>query len=255
MLTFLSFLTIDWVFEQCYAPMRKTGDIFLTVSPGATNLWITDAEAAHQITSQRDVFPKSLESYRILAVFGENILTTEGNEWRKHRKVSAPGFNEKNNVMVFAESCKQTQAMLKTWLGPGGKGNITLKEVPGDVMRLTLHIISLVGFGVHLLWPGETPDSKLGEEAAVFSSNVPSGGHTMSFEHSLETLLERMVIVLLLPEWAMSKPLPRSSIISRTNIIRTNPSQNISGLVRIPSQLASVYERTYGPKNRRGSCW
>jgi cytochrome P450 len=188
--------------------MKKTGDLFLTVSPGAINLWVTDAEAAHQITSHREQFPKPLESYRILTIFGENIITTEGNEWRKHRKVSAPGFNEKNNVMVFAESCKQTQGMLKGWLGPNGTGNISLTDVPGDALRLTLHIISLVGFGVHLLWPGEMPGSNA--EAAVFSSNEPVAGHTMSFEHSLETLLERMIVVLLLPEWLMSKP-PESS--------------------------------------------
>jgi cytochrome P450 len=30
---------------------------------------------------------KPVESYRILRVYGENVVTTEGEEWRKHRKV------------------------------------------------------------------------------------------------------------------------------------------------------------------------
>lgn len=49
--------------------------------------------------------------------------------------------------------------------------NPTIEEVPKNIMRLTLHIISRVGFGVCLLWPGENPDEKENAKDAVFSSN------------------------------------------------------------------------------------
>jgi hypothetical protein len=49
--------------------------------------------------------------------------------------------------------------------------NPTIEEVPKDAMRLTLHIISRVGFWVRLLWPGENPDEKETAKDAVFSSN------------------------------------------------------------------------------------
>jgi cytochrome P450 len=173
----------DWTWELLFEPFREKGDIILTVSPGGINIWLANAEAIHQVTARRDAFPKPLESYRILEIFGRNIITTEGGEWKQHRKIAAPGFNEKNNTLVFAEAVAQAQGMLRKWMGPDGKGNNTLEEVPTDAMRLTLHIITRIGFGVRLLWPGEK----------------------MSFEHSLDTLLENLIWVLLTPKWVLSK--------------------------------------------------
>lgn len=134
------------------------------------------------------------------------MVSTEGIEWRRHRKVSSPTFNEKNNALVFAESCSQAQGMLRKWTGAKGEGNFTLGEdLPHDTMRLALHIISTIGFGVRLLWPGEQPSEKNGSKVADYRSNEPTGGHTMSLEHALSILLDRLFLVLILPKWLLSK--------------------------------------------------
>ncbi|KAF4625080.1 hypothetical protein G7Y89_g13089 [Cudoniella acicularis] len=195
----------DWVWRKLLDPVKKNGDVFLSVHPGGIYVWATNAEVIHQFTSQREAFPKPLESYRILEIFGRNVITTEGGDWKRHRKVSSPGFSEKNNALVFAEACSQAEGMLLKWLGPGGVGNITLKEVPSDTLRLTLHIISSIGFGVQLLWPGETVGEKQSAEARLYSSNEPPEGHSMTFENSLEILLEQLVLVLSLPEWILKR--------------------------------------------------
>lgn len=130
-------------------------------------------------------------------------MSTEGTDWKLHRKVTSPGFNEKNNVLVFQESIAQAQGMLRKWLGPGGKGNHTLTEVPMDSMRVTLHVISKIGFGVGLLWPGEELTEK--DKASLnYSSHEPTEGFTMSFEHALSHLLENLIWVLLIPDWLLS---------------------------------------------------
>lgn len=157
------------------------------------------------MSARREAFPKPLESYRILEIFGRNIITTEGNEWKQHRKITSPGFNEKNNVLVFRESCRQAQGMLRKWTKAR---STTLKEVPMDTMRLTLHIISKIGFGVRLLWPEETPSEKESAQDGVYSSHEPPPGHSMSFEHALNTLLENLLWVLLTPKWILSESLP-----------------------------------------------
>lgn len=197
-------MTPDFTWEKLHSPWEKMGDIFLTISPGLTNVWVANAEAIHQITSRRDAFPKPLQSYKILEIFGRNIISTEGVEWKQHRKVSSPSFNEKNNVLVFSEACRQAQGMLKKWAGPDGKGNVTIHDAPTDTDRLTLHIISSVGFGKRLLWPGEKREE--GESSQdVYSSEVPADGHTMSFENALNTLLEKLIWVLVTPKWLLSK--------------------------------------------------
>jgi cytochrome P450 len=211
----------DWVWEQRFYPFEKKGDVLLTVSPGAIHIWLANAEAIRQVTARREAFPKPLESYRILDIFGRNVITTEGGEWRQHRKISSPVFNEKNNALVFAEACRQAEGLLGKWLRQRPEAS-TIEEVPVDVMRLTLHIISRVGFGVRLLWPGEKPDEKESAQDTVFSSSDPPVGHTMSYENSLDTLLGSLLWVILAPKWLMSK------IASRTRRVSTNSNRTSS---------------------------
>lgn len=187
-----------------FEPFQKRGDVFLTVSPSSIHVWLANAEAIRQVAAGREAFPKALESYRILDIFGRSLLSTEGAEWKSHRKVTSPGFNEKNNALVFAESCRQAQGMLMKWTGDGSK-NSRVEQVPTDTMRLTLHIISRVGFGVRLLWPGEQLNDVENDRNAAYGSHKPLEGHTMNFEHALESLLENLIWVLLTPKWLLSK--------------------------------------------------
>lgn len=197
----IDFMTPDWAWEKGYSPFARNGDTFCTAAPGGILVWTVDADAVTQICARRDAFPKPLESYEILNIFGKNLLSTEGHTWKAHRKITSPSFNEKNNVLVFEEAVNQSQQMLKHWTGPEGRGNITLDTVATDTLRTTLHIISRVGFGVSLLWPGEEPKNK--EEA--ISSEELVDGHTMSFARALGTLLERLLLVVLIPTWLLSK--------------------------------------------------
>jgi len=175
----------------------------MLVSPGGIQIYLANAEAIRQVTAKREAFPKPLESYKVLDIFGRNVITTEGGEWKQHRKVLSPSFNEKNNALVFAEACRQAQGMLRKWKTTSGDS--TIREVPIDVMRLTLHIISKIGFGVGLLWPGEKIIEKESTQDAVFSSVELPEGHSMSYETSMDTLLANLVWVILTPKWLKRK--------------------------------------------------
>lgn len=176
----------------------------MTVSPRSPIIWLANAEAIHQVTSRREAFPKPLATYRAIDLFGRNVVTTEGAEWKMHRKITSPSFNEKNNALVFAESISQTRGMLRKWMGSDFKGNMTVEEVPLDTTRVTLHIISLVGFGVRLLWPGEEPRKDQSISDAAYSSHTPPPGHTVSFEESLRVILEQLHFLVLIPTILLS---------------------------------------------------
>lgn len=51
-------------------------------------------------------FPKPVKQYTILQFFGNNIVASEGEEWKRYRKVSAPAFSERNNKLVWDETVK-----------------------------------------------------------------------------------------------------------------------------------------------------
>jgi hypothetical protein len=77
-----------------------------------TNLFVADAEAnkvrlllprveldppnpiSQAITTYRAKFPKDVNHYAILASFGSNVVVSEGEEWKKYRKLVAPAFSE-----------------------------------------------------------------------------------------------------------------------------------------------------------------
>ena len=43
------------------------------------------------------------------------MLTTEGAEWRLHRKITSRPFSEKNNQLVHDESIRQATQMMASW--------------------------------------------------------------------------------------------------------------------------------------------
>lgn len=164
-----------------------------------------NAEAIRQITSRREHFPKYVESYEILRVFGNNVLTSEGAIWRNHRKVTSASFNERNAALVFQEAIHQAQGLVNMWMGPGGEDSGTINTLDEDTMRLALHIIAYVGFGLKLLWPGESLPAKANLKMAKYGSPEATAGHKMSFVATIATALECILLILLVPRWILGK--------------------------------------------------
>lgn len=193
----------DWPYKTGQVHFEATGaETFITVSPYDMILFTEDAEVIHQITQRREAFPKDLAMYQILAIFGENVLTTEGHEWRKHRKLTAASFNEKNAASTFSESIKQAQGLLSTWFGPEGEKLGTTKTISSlehDTLVWALNIISYVGFGLRLLWPGQDIPQDVDSSMAKYTSFKPLAGHTLTFSDSIAETLEKIVAIMLIP--------------------------------------------------------
>jgi hypothetical protein len=183
-------------------------DTFLTVSPGGTLLWTADANVISQITNRRNDFPKPIQIYQSVDLYGKNVVSTEGPHWRQHRKITSPPFTEKNNHMVWSESLHAAEAMITSWVGKDRNKNQTVERIADDSMRLSLHVISQAGFGVRLLWPGvedqdEVPTLKAGA-SSKFSNKGVSDGHTMSYTFAIHTLLANILLIMLVPHWILS---------------------------------------------------
>jgi cytochrome P450 len=182
----------DFVWAKKYETFKKlNSDVFLIVSPGANTLYVADPQAHSQITTRRNDFPKPTWLYSSVDVFGKNVVSVEGANWRHHRKITSPPFSEKNNQVVWEESLSQAQSMMTEWTGKDSNDSGTVWSVASETMRLALHIISRAGFGVRLHWPHENSVEDIPE------------GHTMSYKESLETLLHRMIAVIITPRWLL----------------------------------------------------
>ncbi|TLD32304.1 cytochrome p450 [Venturia nashicola] len=212
----VNLIEADWTWRVLFTPFGPLGkpgaDTFLIVSPESNMLCTAEAEVINQITTRRNDFPKPIAMYKSLDIYGKNVVTVEGTEWRRHRKVTAPQFNEKSNAVVWKESIFQAEEMAKSWQnGRSSKANghanekssslgHLVSELSKDTMRLSLHVISRAGFGVRCLWPGDTDAEKV--EGSMDSNIIPQG-HEMSYTNSLETLLHRILALILMPDWLL----------------------------------------------------
>jgi hypothetical protein len=91
--------------------------------------------AIQKVSLSRSRFPKPVQYYSFLTFFGRNILASEGDEWKKYRKIVAPAFSDvsitcyalfqhprlmmfatfkRNNRLVWEESIKIVQDMFET---------------------------------------------------------------------------------------------------------------------------------------------
>lgn len=81
-------------------------DLWWTVGPGGPGLWVSDADVLSQITHRWKDFPKPVGPYESLEIFGPNVVTTEGADWQRHRKITGPPFNDRNSKYgLYSNSC------------------------------------------------------------------------------------------------------------------------------------------------------
>lgn len=190
-----------WAYHKLYSVFATYGDAFLVVSPWGLYLANASPSVIHQIATRRTDWVKPIEHYAVVEQFGPNVVTTEGSTWREHRKITSGSFNEKSNAVVWKESIRQAQQMIKAWARRNSNGADSAMEV-GDVYpdaaTTSMHIIGRSGFGVKLLWPGEELEGEDEAEAEgggyeKFSSHEPRGRYTMTFKESMHTMLRGVI--------------------------------------------------------------
>ena len=179
----------------------------MTVSPTSMHLTSVNAGVNSQIMARRFDFQKPVEDYDIVNQFGRSVLSSEGADWRRQRRIIAPAFSEKSNAYVWEQSLEQAQSLLSFWAQKPGNTVQDMKiETPQvDTGTLTLHVICGAGFGVPQLWPHED-ESRLGNKRLEgFNTFELTGGHEWTFKDSLKKTVGLEIMFLwLFPHWLLS---------------------------------------------------
>jgi cytochrome P450 len=103
----------------------------------------------------------------MLNVFGPNLGTTEGQQWQRHRKVTATCFNENNNELVWSESIRQATGMLRYWLSKP-----SINSIGDDTRTLSLHVMSSAGFGKSYPFRGPEESSLIAEDSSSYKESL-----------------------------------------------------------------------------------
>lgn len=110
------------------------------------------------MTSSRARFPKPVDLYKGILFFGRNIIASEGDHWKKYRKICAPAFSDvsllcygplelefrrnhqRNNKLVWDETLQIMRGLFEdVW---GDRDVITVDhcvEITLPVSRFPIH--------------------------------------------------------------------------------------------------------------------
>jgi cytochrome P450 len=145
-------------------------------------LWTCDIAVMQQLfagTGKTTDIPS--DHVQFFQLYGPNIGTTEGDEWRMHRRVVTSAFTPGMNAAVWKETMSQTEMMLNKMLRDGG----IVPVIKHWTSRLALHVINGVMYRKSLSWEEST-------EA------VPAG-HTMSYQRAMFGVVERLATLFMIP--------------------------------------------------------
>ncbi|KUJ18110.1 cytochrome P450 [Mollisia scopiformis] len=202
-------MDFDWWY-QCPARRELGSDVYWVASPGGLCLMVTDADVISEIAHRWKDFGKMVEPYRTLAVFGQNVVTSEGTTWQRHRKITGPPFNEKNSSLVFADSIAQAKAMLASFTSDadGKRSSPGNEPVVDDLlhwtMTVTLHVLSGAAFSLKMPWPTKSiaasSEDQFNEPHSTFKITEK---HTMSFQQSVDSLMDYLPFIIFFPSWLL----------------------------------------------------
>ncbi|CUA70459.1 hypothetical protein RSOLAG22IIIB_04197 [Rhizoctonia solani] len=159
-------------FRAKYSEFMRAGkDAYMQVAMNNSrpNVYIADPRAIKTIATQKQRYGKDVKMVgQVVGIYGDNIASTEGEDWKRHRKETQRAFNEKSIRMVWSETETIMNNLFKIW----DKLDTTEIIVLIVFKKLALLVISTAGFGRRISW--DTTEDK------------PSGGR----------------VIMLIPTWA-----------------------------------------------------
>ncbi|KAG7407946.1 Cytochrome P450 3A9 [Fusarium oxysporum f. sp. raphani] len=169
---------------------------------------------------------------QVYNIYGPNIGSSEGESWKKHRRVVTTGFNPSINAITWKESIHQTTTLIDRWLEEGSP----IRSMREWTCRLALHVITLAFFSRRLGWNDYTDDHI-----------PPPPGRKLSFEESIHTVISRLGLLFLTPkillytlpfksyrearlaysEWKIYMVELRDQALARLDEIQAKPTRNL----------------------------
>jgi cytochrome P450 len=177
--TWYLYTSMGWPTEDGAHSLHLYGENFVLCSP-ADNILVTCEPAVIDKvwTEPRDLWRMPESQSQLFTFFGQNVSSTAGTEWKRHRKVTVQAFGERTMSQVWSEARRQTRA-LKTTLREREQA-LSLGGVRSSFDVLAMQVLGGVLFG-------QENTSELNE--------VPAG-HTMSLMESMGFILQHILLTV-----------------------------------------------------------
>ncbi|KAK2609880.1 hypothetical protein N8I77_003355 [Diaporthe amygdali] len=167
----------------------EMGDAFVLCTPSRNWLYIGNPEVITAMLKRPNDFPHDSQLTAMLDVFGPNISTAQGADWKKMRKLMGSCFIDQNFEIVWRESIAQASDMGRYW-----SSQPSVETVAHDTRTLSLNVMSRAGFGKSYPFKGH------------HETHVALKGSSMSYKEALQTILENSILIMALGTKLLAKP-------------------------------------------------
>jgi cytochrome P450 len=105
--------------------------------------------ARHVLQENNHNYGRQTRGYQIMSeTLGDGLLTTEGDFWRRQRRIEQPAFHRDRIAGFAALMTSAAEAMVKRWRGSATPD--TAFDLTPELLRVTLRILGLSMFGIDL---------------------------------------------------------------------------------------------------------
>lgn len=167
---------LGWPMQDGVETVERLGETFVLVTP--THNQIVSAYPGIAEHIHRDVknwiLPESFS--QAFTFYGQNVSSLNGADWQRHRKITAPAFNDHTMRYVWEESVDRATKDLDFLL----KGKATLADLRTDFSVLAMNVLLAVGFG---------------QENTALTTIPP--GHQLTLMDSLGFVLKNVFVSIL----------------------------------------------------------
>ena len=166
---------MGWIQEDGSRTTERLGENFVLCSPYG-NIIVTCYIPTIEQVFGRDHknWPMPRTQSQLFAFYGQNVSSTNGADWQRHRKITASAFNEKSMHEVWKESITRTKEIRLR-----SESARSLARIRSTFDVVAMHVLAKVGFGQG--WDLES---------------IPPG-HQLSLMKSLGFILQNIMLTLL----------------------------------------------------------
>lgn len=214
-----------WVYE-------RYGSETVAIVPflfGRPIIYTSSLEVSREVLDTKNPFLKAEDATQAVLQYGHNIFTSNGDEWKRHRRILGPAFTTETYNMVWEETSSLYHEMCSEE-GWDAKNTVDIPAVKVFADKFSLIILSRCAFGVPLGWKQEKP--KEGE---------------MTFGDALLHVMDSCIARLITPRWMYLLPIPQLHQIEKAH--RTL-SDVMHKLIRDQRQTFSAEKDGEGSKRR-----
>lgn len=193
----MSLVIYGWEFHQKLQPFEEhakpqgNSKTFFLVTCGRPEISTCDREIAYEITRRPRDFQHPKLNALFVGKFGRNVLTDNGDQWAKQRKVIASVINERISKAVFNESIRQTDGLLgEVYDHADGRASET-NRIFNMMKKITIHVLSGAGMGAQVEWNSN-------------ENEKPREGYKMTYIEACKAVIDATAGPIALPTWVMN---------------------------------------------------